>query len=314
MKLFRRFGSVTAISVAILFNSPLTSAATILADSFESKTLSAPGSPSPAVNTSGFSWGGTNYTSVVGVVNNLATRVFNGSVINEIVQGADFTCFSSTYCLRFRYPAGGDIAEQRFNLGTAQRDVWFRYWVRVPKNYTHGARSPSNHKFFALWMDAYEGNAPLLIWEFWGTGNGGSTLGFHFRPTGGSDGPHLDQKPFISVPADRGRWMQVVIHAKASTSSGSNDGVIQLWRRWSNETSFTQLHNYTTANFSPVANSGWRYGYLMGWANAPYAEETEWLIDDMTIANESLLAVSGSQTPPTTASPPAAPSLKVQPQ
>jgi len=309
MKLIHCLGA-TVISVTTLLASSLTSAAPSLFDGFESKNLSSPTGPSPALNTNGFRWGGTNYTSVVGMLNGQPTRVYAGSVINEVMAGYDFNCYSNTYCLRFRYPAGGDMAEQRFDLGTSYRDVWFRYWLRVPNNYTHGSRSPSNHKFFALWMDAYEGSSPLLIWEFWGTSNGSSTLGYHFRQTGGSDGPHLDQKPFISVPTDRGRWMQVVIHAKAATSNSSNDGVVELWRRWSNESAFTKLHEYNSANFTPVSNNGWRYGYFMGWTNAPYAQETEWLMDDLTVSNESLL----TSTPATIQSPPTAPALSVQPR
>jgi hypothetical protein len=319
MKLIRRLGAITAISAAALLTTSLSFATTLVVDGFESKNLSAVNGSAGVVNTNGFSWGGTNYTSVVGMVNNLATRVFNGSVINEVLQGSDFTCYVGTYCLRFRYPAGEYMAEQRFDIGTARPELWMSYWIRVPKNFTHPSTTPNNQKFLALWMDGYEGqgDGPTAWLSFFNNGSGGSTLGVTY-----SIGQHTGSlayqqfKPFITVPSDRGRWMQIVFHIKAATNRSSNDGVLETWRRWSNETSFTKFHEVRNANMapSPSGPNGWKAGYLMGWANGAYSSETEWLIDDFRISTDDSLLAGGqtSQPPTSTQSPPAAPVLQVR--
>ena len=42
-------------------------------------------------------------------------------------------------------------------------------------------------------------------------------------------------------------------------------------------------------------SSGWGGGYFLGWANGTYSEETSWLVDDITISNQSL--VIGDEVP-----------------
>lgn len=91
-------------------------------------------------------------------------------------------------------------------------------------------------------MGTYSGgNGPTAVWEFWGDGAGGSNLCWRYFNQ--VDYPHLDCTPFISVPADRDRWMQLVFRVVDLTTTSSNDGVLQMWRRWENESSFTQFHN-----------------------------------------------------------------------
>lgn len=98
--------------------------------------------------------------------------------------------------------------------------------------------------------------------------------------------------------------MQLVIHVRSATTRVtpinessypylSSDGRIELWRRWEDEDSFTQIHEVTDANIAPPPGgpNGWAAGYLLGWANAAYEEHTEWLIDEVTISTESLLDV-----------------------
>jgi len=187
------------------------------------------------------------------------------------------------------------MSEQRFDLGAPHRDIWFRYWLRVPVNYDHVGANPTNRKFFALWMDGYSagGDGPTVAWEFWDNGsNNGSNLAFHFGEGGYTVmGGHKQHTPFISYPADRGRWMQIVLHIKAATNSTSNDGVIQMWRRWENEGSFTKFHDIASANIAAPSGgpNGWKAGYIMGWANAAYSQNTEWLMDDFTISDTPLI-------------------------
>jgi len=267
-----------------------TSAGILFEDSFESGDLS-------TTNTEGFSWNGTNRTSIV----TSTTRVYannapDNTPKSNLSPSGDWTPKPNTgsHSLRFSYPAGVAQSEQRFNLGAPHRDIWFRYWLRIPSNYSHTGSNPTNRKLFALWMDGYsnKGDGPTVIWEFWDDGNSGSRLAFHYSEGGYTGaGRHHQHVPFISYPTDQGRWMQIVLHVRAATSATSNDGIIQMWRRWDNEGSFTKLHDTTTANIpAPHGGpNGWKAGYVMGWANASYSDDTEWLMDDFTISNEPLI-------------------------
>lgn len=301
-----KFSSFAAVVGAAFISASAVHAAPTLVDSFESANLSAPDGPSPALNSSGFRWLETNYTSIVGMVNGQPTRVWTGSATNDIWSGHDFNCFDGTYCLRFRYQPGYYMSEQRFDLGQAYPDAWFRYWIRVPTNFSHGGQ---NNKFAAFWTRVYDGPGDVT-WQTRPTSGGGCKL---VVQDGGTSQVEVDAaNNFIRVPDDRGRWMQVVIRMKPATASGANNGTIQFYRRWSNESTFSLLYSKTNARFYE-GGQGIRAGYLMGWANDPYDQETEWLLDKFTVAPDSLLTDTSTSEPETN-SPPSAPALKVEVQ
>lgn len=261
----------------------------LLVESFESGDMS-------ATNEHGFDWGRNNRTSVVtaeSVVYN------NGDKDIAIPSGRDWEPKHGDHSLRFRYAAGANMAEQRFDLGTAQEELWMQYWVKVPINYYHGQDFPNNHKFLSIWMDGYSqhGEGATVIWEFWGSSDGSSRLSVHYSEgdAGGSKG-HQQRQDFVS-PADQGRWMEITIRLKASSNNSTHDGVIELWHRWENEPASErkQLHKITDALLSKPSSGiqGWKSGYFMGWTNGPYSQDTEWLIDHVTISDESLLISTG---------------------
>ncbi|MDO3722413.1 hypothetical protein QVZ43_11830 [Marinobacter sp. chi1] len=281
------------LSASLLFANLFIStgaAAPLLVDSFESGDLS-------ATNADGFQWSSTNRTGVV----TEDTLVYNKGPTNEVPSyNPDWTPKHGEHSLRFEYPPGKAWSEQRFKLGGAYRDIWFQYWVRVPVNYFHGQESPTNNKFFSLWMDGYssKGEGPSIAWEFWGDQDGSSRIAFHYSAGGYTImGTHQQMKPFISVPRDRGRWMEVTLHVKAASSSSANDGIIEFWRRWEDQSPSDRqlLHRTTNADIAapPGGPNGWAAGYLMGWANAEYSEQTDWLIDYLTISTESLIGTQG---------------------
>lgn len=267
------------------------SAAPFLQESFETGSLS-------AVSAAGFSWSGPNNTSVV-------------------QKGVD-----GQYSLKFNYLAGAAMSEQRFSLGAAYKDVWIRFWTRVPTNFSHGS---ANNKFFALWMDGYssKGDGPTVVWESWGDGSGGSKLAVHYSEGAYvGAGSHIQTKPFVAVPGDRGKWMQVVMHVKAASVRTTpinvssypylkSDGVVELWRRWQGQATFEKLHEVTSANIAPPAAgpAGWSFGYFMGWANSAYTADTEWLVDLVEMSAQSLLDTGATAV---TVTPPASPVLSVK--
>lgn len=266
------------------------SAQEIFSDSFESGDLH------PSDET-GFDWGGTHRTSLVKQdpsLGNVILYLSNQQVEMLEEPNRDWRALDGDVSLRFEYLAGKNMAEQRFSFDNAYPELWIRYWLKVPTNFKHPSTSPTNNKLFALWMDGYSsnGNGPTMAWEFWGDDSGGSNLAYHYVNGGKKGlGPHLQFTPFITYPDDQGRWMQVTIRAKASSSSASSDGVIQLYRRWAGESSHTLIHDDKHADIpSPSGGpNGWAAGYFMGWSNPGYADDTEWLLDDVVFSGSSLL-------------------------
>lgn len=270
--------TITALStVSISVN-----AETLLADSFESGDMS-------STNSDGFRWIESWSTSVV---NSTHETYSNGSTVYlpksnaTDFAGGDWTAKNDSYSLRFRYVAGQEPwSEQRFDIGTPKPELWIRYWLRVPTNYTN---TSGNNKLFAIWMDGYSqgGYGSTVAWEYWGDGNGGSELAYHYSIEGYDVmGGHKQHTPFLST-SDRGRWMQIMIHVKAASSTSSNDGIIEMWRRWESDSAYTKFHEEFNADMgTPTGTPGWKGGYIMGYANAAFENNTEWLVDDFTISD-----------------------------
>jgi hypothetical protein len=258
----------------------------IFCDSFESADMS-------ATDSHGFKWAGNNRTSIVVMAPGPKVVWHNGRRDEAGPEGADWTAHEGKHALRFRYPAGEAWTEQRFDLGRAYPEVWIRYWLRVPKNFVHGSGDPSNHKFFALWMDGYSqhGKGPTIVWNFWRQPDGNSRFSFSLSNVPEPKGHHGLADDFIVSPRDQGRWMQIVLYAKRSSSPEANDGAARIWRRWQGEDAFTLVSETVGRAFNPPSDGpqGWAAGYILGWANAAYAEDTEWLLDEFTVSNKNLL-------------------------
>ena len=145
---------------------------------------------------------------------------------------------------------------------------------------------------------------------FWMDGSSdkgdGSTAGMEMR---GSEGGSADwyvkigegefsvlggdqqRSAFVEIPRDRGRWMQIVVYMQAESAEGSRDGVFRTWRRWAGECSFRLTHDlqYQPIRVPQEGPQGFASGYLLGWANAKYEEDTEFIIDNLQLSDESLL-------------------------
>jgi len=212
---------------------------------------------------------------------------------------------SGTKALQFTYIVGGNESEQRFSLAKAYPEIWIRYWLQVPTNFKHNqpAGWPTNCKLFALWMDDYsnKGKGSTILWEFWDNGKNGSNLAVHYSEGNYTiTGEHLQLKPFITYPTDQGRWMQIVLHARASSKAGVKDGLIEMYRRWDDEGDFTKLHSVTGANLPIPAGgpAGWKAGYFMGWTNPGYVAQTLWYVNDVEFSDSSLLTLTSKPNAP----------------
>jgi hypothetical protein len=259
----------------------------ILTDGFESADMSSPGYPD-------FTWDANNATSIV-TMNPGPIAVWNNVAVNNAGStGTNWTAKDGNYSLRFRYTPTNPWAEQKFSMTNSYTDIWLTFWLRVPVNYVHAEASPDNNKLFALYMDGYEtaGTGATVVWELWPLAGGGSQVALRSRYelNGGNNTGHQQFTPFISVPTDRGRWMEITLHIKASSTQTATDGVQEMWRRWDGEATKTLFHSITNAVLPiPASGTAWKAGYFLGYHNAAYAENTEWLIDSIAISTESLL-------------------------
>ena len=285
---------VAVVAAGLLSFGTLASGESIVFDSFESGDFSAQSAP-------GFKWS-TN-SALTSIVTS-TTELFRKSLINEPApEGSQWEAKNGEHALRLLYPAGKHWTEQKFYLSEPQQEIWIQYWIRVPTNYAHTDVSSNNNKFFALWMDEYSGKGAgaTVFWNTWrDDSDGGSKLAFSYNE-GGYDrsSGQIRHVKFIEVPEDRGRWMQVLYNIRASSTADSSDGYVAFWRRWEGEQEFTRLQEVTDIKLMvpPGGPNGWSAGYLMGYANATYAEDTEWLIDDFVVATHSLLSHSNLDLP-----------------
>ena len=257
-------------------------------DSFETASLE-------HTNIHGFRWGGTNRTSIVSSSAGVYTK--GESINTPKPEGRNWNAYAGEHSMRFRYPEGEAWAEQRYEMGTAYPEVWISYWVRVPENYTHGPiGSPRNQKWNAVWTDDYSqhGDGPTEVFNMRPDGSGGGSAStVSIVKATNMNSAHRESYPgFIKVPEDRGRWMHNVFYLKIASSPTADDGQVKWWRRWQGDDSFTTLANMESVGLWPNSGpQGFSAGYIMGWANGAYAEDTEFLIDNFTISTESLLII-----------------------
>lgn len=240
--------------------------ANLVIDNFATSDLT-PGGTSPDLNyLNRFVWDGTYRTFIGTQQAGVATKIRPGLVRTWPTKDFTGLVAANSVCFAFQYP-DWPLAEQRFSLGAHYPEVWLRYWMQVPPNFTHGIY---NNKWLAVWTENYDGAGDVT---------------FQTRPTSGGSCKLVVQdggvavgevdcyQNFIVVPTDRGRWMQLAFRFVAATS-GAN-GVIQAWRRWNGENTWTQLYSKTNATFSQGGH-GVHQGYILGSAEGgPYTDPDE---------------------------------------
>jgi hypothetical protein len=286
---------VVASAAAVLFTfGTFASGDTIISDSFESGDIS-------KTSAHGFKWGNQEVNHVVSA-DAEASATSSGLTA---LESSRWEAKTGDYALLFRYDAGQSWNERRFRFSQPQTEIWMSFWLRVPTNYTHPEKGGSgdNQKLFYLWMDGYstKGEGSSVGMEFRGDGNGGSY--FYIKNTKGNytgSGGDSGKAQFITVPRDRGRWMHLVTHIKSESALGASDGTIGVWRKWEDETDYIQTQNLTNRPIRVAsAVPGFANGYLMGWANAAYPVDTEFLIDDFVLSTVPLISSPLAPTPPT---------------
>jgi len=282
LQLILLLGSLTQVSADLIFF-----------DSFESGDLS-------KTNGYGFKWSTPNRTSVVTMdpsCGNLnkgdATILFDGSpTCRGPYTNKNWQAYNGKNSLNFNYPANKGWTEQRFNTGTPLKEVWISFMLRVPDNFKYGPKGGPN-KLFALWMDDYSqhGDGSTIWLTMWDNNSDNASVAFTYSRGGYTSSTSMRQyKPFITTD-DRGKWMKIIIHAKTESSPGKSDGMIQTFRKWDDSPVLETIHDGKNLPIKIPTNgpSGFQRGYILGWANASYTDETDWLLDDFTLSASPLV-------------------------
>ena len=251
--------SIVALMVGMstLFVSGQATAAVIFQDGFESGNL-------------GHQENGVTWTS--------STRAKVNSLMPK----------TGAYSLEFTFQgkiAGQDSwSEQRFALDTQYKELWVMYDLYIPGNYCHRADYPDNNKFFDLWAEPY--TDPGYYTNFTTTSNKDCTSKVDVRTINNGDPQSAISQPDnrnIITAADFGKWMKIVAHIKVPTTVGSGDGVAQLWKNGIPVLSFTNLMNFGSKGRNYIDA-----GYILGWSNSGYTQETKFYVDNVVIADSPI--------------------------
>lgn len=199
--------------------------------------------------------------------------------------------YSGRYSLRFRFGpdeyGAASSAEQRFaitpNGASAPREVWVEYMLRVPSNFAHrNSTGPDNNKLAAFWAESYEAKAgeTLVDIEF----ERGQALSSFLRIASAKAEGYEHRNPdAVQLAAGtlfdesmRAKWVRIRMHLKSAPGAS----VVDVWR---DDTLIGRL----PANYS-IADPAWsrdyiRNGYLLGWSNSGFDEQTDFYVDDFKV-------------------------------
>lgn len=272
---------VSVILIALFFLPMTTHAAVFFSDSFES--------------------GNKNYVGPTGAK-------WTSSVSTSVTSEKSRT---GKYSLKFLFKGNSSLtadanSEQRFYLGSNKNEVYVRYYVYFPSNYTiRAASGPTNTKLFRLWGNDYTNRNKVGM-------SIGRGLGAYFEAVvegsprelscNGGMGKVPDGGGFTLGSEHLGKWTSFEYHFKKD--SGSGDGIMRMYV---NGQLKIDLRNQSWAG-SPCSPGYFLNGYLMGWSNSGFNQDTVVYIDDV-VFSDSYIGTGGNTTPP----PPTPPNLDPTP-
>jgi hypothetical protein len=232
----------------------------------------------------GFESGNLNHNA------NGARWSVSNSGSSDYVQVSSERVRSGNYALKFHYARGGDSddawAEQRFALGGNKTDIFIRFYIFFPSNFRIRNVSPSNNKAIVVWGDDYsskgaqgqEFSANYFMpkaHKVWQGGAWDVSCNGAFGDVQSVDG--MGAWSTSNLPL--GEWVCFEYHFKAD--SGAGDGAMEFWVNGDKKYGATGI-DWLSAPCSP------RYfntGYLLGWANSGYDEDTDIFIDDVVFSS-----------------------------
>ena len=218
----------------------------------------------------------------------------------------DFTALTGDNNLRFLYIPGNAAANANelefFTNAPGMEVFWMGFDLRVPVNFDHAPManglSGHNNKLFRIYTSPSTGNTDtgsFVGMEFRRTSNDAANTGNSYwyckisSANTSENNTDLNTNPrnrFITIPQDRGKWMRIAVKITTATTNESLDGSMEVWRKWEGEADFTKEFDFQNRGITRSAETGngFMSGYLLGYANSPYAEDTEFFIDNFEMA------------------------------
>jgi len=175
-------------------------------------------------------------------------------------------------------------AELRFDLGVPYEELSIRFDLYIPGNYKHrDAPGGDNNKFFRLWSETYADLEKVGAGFLRQGSVGESSIGTDYRryaDWGVSTGV-VEAGDFVTMD-DVGKWMAVVIYVKAATDLAPAE--VRIYKNGK-----LHLDDAPSLNYK-AGTQGYRYGYLLGWANSGYTEKTSFYIDNVEFHNNDIMS------------------------
>lgn len=136
-----------------------------------------------------------------------------------------------------------------------------------------------NNKLGVIWQGDYGSASSGNDVEFglWYGNRGSSYLSYYPAKDHGAwrAGHTISEFPLFDKENDLGKWMEIIIHLKIASES-NNDGVIEVWKKGAEYINVKNLPNHSGLGFNYYER-----GYLLGWSNSGYEEETVFYIDNV---------------------------------
>jgi hypothetical protein len=232
----------------------------------------------------GFESGDLNHNA-----NGARWTVSNSGAVDDVHVSSELVR-SGNHALKFHYAGGSSSddawAEQRFALGGDKTDIFIRFYIYFPANFEIRNVSPSNNKAIVVWGDDYsskgaqgqEFSANYFMpkaHKVWREGAWDVSCNGAFGDIQSVDG--IGAWPTSSLPI--GEWICFEYHFKAD--SGAGDGAMEFWVNGDKKYGATGI-DWIGAPCSP---GYFNAGYLLGWANSGYDEDTDIFIDDVVFSS-----------------------------
>lgn len=147
---------------------------------------------------------------------------------------------------------------------------------------------PTNNKLSTQWQGQYANAGMTLETKAVPPGFGGELGVSYCRPTINRSASHgsigfmknninNDQRAVCFDPADNGKVVEFVIERKRSAHAEDKTGGYRIWKRVEGEDWALIFSNMTLLVFDELNNS-FDKGYVMGWSNSGYNEQTDFYL------------------------------------
>jgi hypothetical protein len=196
-------------------------------------------------------------------------------------------------------------------------EFWMQYDEYIPSNFVHrdSTTIDDGRKILAFWADHYSTTDPadanydptLIVGGTGYTPAGSSSLGTrfdlaftlpgvpdpavtHFNFYGVRSNPPIPEANLILIhpDIDRGHWQRRTIHVRLPTAVNSNNGLIEFWVQRQRQTASPpapeKLANWVNGDWYAEGQNYLNNGYLMGFSNAGFTEDTVFLITNWIIS------------------------------